>query len=161
MQTRQISEHIWNSRYRHVLDSGAAEQDIGESWRRVSTAVAAVEDDQEHWRQSFEEILTEYRFLPGGRILAGAGTGRHITLFNCFVMGSVADSIKCIFESFKESALTMQQGGGIGCDFSTLRPRWQPRFGKWRYGLRTTALYARLGTACVKLFCQPAQGAAP
>ncbi|RME63949.1 MAG: ribonucleoside reductase, partial [Alphaproteobacteria bacterium] len=60
------------------------------------------------------------------RILAGAGTGRDVTLFNCFVMGRIPDSLEGIFENLKEAALTMQQGGGIGYDFSTLRPRGAP-----------------------------------
>ena len=62
-------------------------------------------------------------FLPAGRILAGAGTGRSVTLFNCFVLGSIEDDLGAIFEGVKDAALTMQQGGGIGHDFSTLRPQ--------------------------------------
>ena len=68
-------------------------------------------------------FLSGYRFLPAGRILAGAGTGRSVTLFNCFVMGGLDDSMAGIFDGLKEAALTMQQGGGIGHDFSTLRPK--------------------------------------
>jgi len=67
--------------------------------------------------------LRDFQFLPGGRIQAGAGTERNVTLFNCFVMGSIEDSIPGIFAALEEGAITMQQGGGIGCDFSTLRPR--------------------------------------
>ena len=67
-------------------------------------------------------MLQSFRFLPAGRILASAGTDYGATLFNCFVMGSIDDSMAGIFERLKESALTMQRGGGIGCDFSTLRP---------------------------------------
>jgi ribonucleoside-diphosphate reductase alpha chain len=66
--------------------------------------------------------LSELRFLPGGRVIAGAGTGKQVTLFNCFVAGPIRDSIKDILDSLKETAVTMQQGGGIGCDFSNLRP---------------------------------------
>ncbi len=72
---------------------------------------------------AFCKVLREYRFLPGGRILAGAGTSRRVTLFNCFVMGAIDDSIEGIFDALKDGALTMQQGGGVGYDFSTLRPR--------------------------------------
>jgi len=72
--------------------------------------------------QRFLEILSDGRFLPGGRILAGAGTGRRVTLFNCFVMGTLDDSMRGIFRALEEGALTMQQGGGIGVDFSPLRP---------------------------------------
>ena len=74
-------------------------------------------------RHAFYGLLQDFKFLPGGRILAGAGTRHRVTLFNCFVMGGIEDSIAGIFETLKESALTLQQGGGIGLDFSTLRPR--------------------------------------
>ena len=67
--------------------------------------------------------MPNFGFLPAGRILAGAGTGRAVTLFNCFVMGRIEDDLAAIFDNVKEAALTMQQGGGIGHDFSTLRPR--------------------------------------
>jgi ribonucleoside-diphosphate reductase alpha chain len=67
--------------------------------------------------------LEDFKYLPAGRITAGAGTGRSVTLFNCFVMGTVPDSMGGIFDMLKEAALTMQQGGGIGYDFSTIRPR--------------------------------------
>ncbi|HEY9567615.1 MAG TPA: adenosylcobalamin-dependent ribonucleoside-diphosphate reductase, partial [Thalassobaculum sp.] len=78
------------------------------------------------WAGRFFDAMEGYRFLPAGRILAGAGTGRTVTLFNCFVMGTIPDSMEGIFESLKEAALTMQQGGGIGYDFSTIRPRGAP-----------------------------------
>ena len=67
--------------------------------------------------------MADFAFLPAGRILAGAGTGRAVTLFNCFVMGRIEDDLSSIFDNVKEAALTMQQGGGIGHDFSTLRPK--------------------------------------
>jgi ribonucleoside-diphosphate reductase alpha chain len=70
--------------------------------------------------------MGDLAFLPAGRILAGAGTGRAVTLFNCFVMGRIEDDLASIFDNVKEAALTMQQGGGIGHDFSTLRPRGAP-----------------------------------
>ncbi len=65
----------------------------------------------------------DFGFLPAGRILAGAGTGRDVTLFNCFVLGKIGDDLGSIFDAVKEAALTMQAGGGIGHDFSTLRPK--------------------------------------
>ena len=61
--------------------------------------------------------------MPAGRIIAGSGTARNVTLFNCFVMGVIPDSMSGIFDMLKEAALTMQQGGGIGYDFSTIRPK--------------------------------------
>ena len=73
--------------------------------------------------QAFAHALTGHKFLPAGRILAGAGTSRSVTLFNCFVMGTIPDSMDGIFSALREAALTLQQGGGIGYDFSTLRPK--------------------------------------
>jgi len=113
-----ISRHIWETRYR-----AAGEADIHASWRRVAQAIAQAEGDaQAQWADRFATLLDGFRFLPGGRILAGAGTGHRVTLFNCFVMGEIADDLENIFEALKEGALTMQQGGGVGYDFSTLRP---------------------------------------
>ena len=118
-----IARHVWETKYR--LAAGATcERDITESWRRIARALAAVETaDAAGWEARFFGILHDFRFLPGGRILAGAGTARNVTLFNCFVMGAIEDSIPGIFRALQEAAVTMQQGGGIGLDFSTLRPR--------------------------------------
>ncbi|MBS1219327.1 MAG: ribonucleoside-diphosphate reductase alpha chain [Proteobacteria bacterium] len=113
-----ISRHIWETRYRV-----AGEADICASWRRVARAVAQAEGaESDTWAGRFYNLLENFRFLPGGRILAGAGTGHRVTLLNCFVMGEIADDLESIFEALKEGALTMQQGGGVGYDFSTLRP---------------------------------------
>lgn len=117
-----ISRLVWETRYRW-----AAEPDITATWQRVARAVAVAEGaGREHRAREFEALLSGFRFLPGGRILAGAGTDRHVTLFNCFVMGPIGDSIDGIFDALKEGALTMQRGGGIGYDFSTLRPAGTP-----------------------------------
>ena len=96
---------------------------MADTWRRVARALAAVEADASRWEECFFGLLEDFKFLPGGRIQAGAGTKWHVTLFNCFVMGPVEDSIPGIFHALEEGAVTMQQGGGIGIDFSTLRPR--------------------------------------
>src|SRR6202000_102214 len=94
-------------------------------WSRVALALAQAETpDQRVGRAlGFARALSGHRFLPAGRILAGAGTGRAVTLFNCFVMGTIPDSMDGIFSALREAALTLQQGGGIGYDFSTLRPK--------------------------------------
>ena len=121
-----ISQDIWEMKYRFKPAFGpGADGSIEDSWRRVARAVAAAEnpEQQEYWEDTFFGILEDYRFLPAGRILAGAGTDRQVTLFNCFVMGRIPDSLDGIFTQLKEAALTMQQGGGIGHDFSTIRPR--------------------------------------
>ncbi len=118
-----ISRHVWETKYRYG-NHATRERTITDTWRRMSHALAAVEPrDAAVWEDRFFRILQDFRFLPGGRIHAGAGTARHVTLFNCFVMDTIEDSIPGIFRSLQESAVTMQQGGGIGLDFSTLRPR--------------------------------------
>ncbi|HXV41210.1 MAG TPA: adenosylcobalamin-dependent ribonucleoside-diphosphate reductase [Steroidobacteraceae bacterium] len=118
----EVSRFVWEARYR---DAGASppESRIEQCWRRVARAVAAAEQDPETRAREYLGILDGFRFLPAGRILAGAGTSRHVTLFSCFVMGTIEDSIEGIFDALKEGALTMQRGGGIGYDFSPLRPR--------------------------------------
>lgn len=120
----ELSERVWEQRYRHRRDDRPVDRTLADSWRRVARAAASMERTaaQAH-EESFFALLQDFHFLPGGRILAGAGTALHATLLNCFVMGAIEDSMDGIFGALKESALTMQQGGGIGCDFSTLRPR--------------------------------------
>ncbi len=118
-----ISRHIWATKYRYE-DSQIHEHSVSDTWRRVARAIAAVEaKDVTTWEAHFLSILSDFKFLPGGRISAGAGTSRNVTLFNCFVLGTIEDSIPGIFQALQEAAVTMQQGGGIGVDFSTLRPR--------------------------------------
>lgn len=119
-----IATHIWNTKYRDYRDGTAVDRNIMDTWQRVALAAAQAEtQDIAGWQQQFYQLLDDYHFLPGGRILAGAGTERDVTLFNCFVMGTVEDSMDGIFDALKEAAITMQQGGGVGYDFSTLRPR--------------------------------------
>ncbi len=122
--TGDVQTLVWASKYRDMPRSGPPERSVEDSHRRIAGAVSSVEPrDRGIWESRFRAILKDYRFLPGGRILAGAGTDRTVTLFNCFVMGVVEDSIPGIFRALEEGAVTMQHGGGIGVDFSTLRPR--------------------------------------
>ncbi len=119
-----IAEQIWDMKYRLKAQDGTAiDASVEDSWRRVARALAAVESDPQLWEDRFYKALEDFKYLPAGRITAGAGTGRSVTLFNCFVMGTVPDNMGGIFDGLKEAALTMQQGGGIGYDFSTIRPR--------------------------------------
>jgi len=123
----EIGAHVWSAKYRYRDAEGRAEADIRESWRRIANALAAVEPrEREGWRKRFYDALEDFGFLPAGRIQAGAGTDHRVTLFNCFVMGRIADDMESIFSNLYEGAITMQQGGGIGMDFSTLRPRGTP-----------------------------------
>ncbi len=119
-----ISRQIWNDKYRLKAPDGTpVDGTIEDTWRRVASALAAVETDPGTWAPRFYQALEDFRFLPAGRIISGAGTGRRVTLFNCFVMGDIADDLGSIFAHLREAALTLQQGGGIGYDFSTLRPK--------------------------------------
>jgi len=120
----EIAHHVWQTKYRYKEDSHLRDETIEDTWRRVARVIAAVEPhDREWWQNKFFEILKGCKFLPGGRILAGAGTGRRVTLFNCFVMGIIEDSLPGILGALSEGTLTLQQGGGVGYDFSTLRPK--------------------------------------
>ena len=123
-----ISQQIWDMKYRlkapaHGNVPGEPiDKTIEDTWRRVATALAAPEKDAGKWSQRFYEAVDDFQFLPAGRVVAGAGSARDVTLFNCFVMGAIPDDMGGIFAHLREAALTMQQGGGIGYDFSTLRP---------------------------------------
>lgn len=120
----ELSRRVWAQRYQYRCGDVAVDTDIAHTWRRVARAAATVEGvSADLWEAKFAELLRGFRFLPGGRILAGAGTELRATLLNCFVMGAIEDSMDGIFSALREGALTMQQGGGVGYDFSTLRPR--------------------------------------
>ena len=138
----RISEQIWDMKYRlkspavvkgEVVERAEVIHDLSveDTWTRIAGALAEVEPEEirGEMRDRFYDALSGFGFLPAGRITAGAGTDRSVTLFNCFVMGTVPDSMSGIFDALKEAALTMQQGGGIGYDFSTIRPRGCPVVG--------------------------------
>ena len=119
-----IAEQIWDMKYRFKKGDGTPiDETVEDTWRRIANALAAVEQDPALWQAKFYDALSDFKYLPAGRIIAGAGTARSVTLFNCFVMGTVPDSMGGIFDMLKEAALTMQQGGGVGYDFSTIRPK--------------------------------------
>jgi ribonucleoside-diphosphate reductase alpha chain len=129
-----ICEQIWNRKYRLITPNPDINNDetVNDTWNRIAAACANsvtqhnVSNRFAADKAAFLSILEDFNFLPAGRITAGAGSGRNVTLFNCYVMGTVPDDINGIFESLKEAALTMQQGGGIGYDFSPLRPAGSP-----------------------------------
>jgi len=120
-----IAEEMWDMKYRlKEYDGTPIDLTVHDTWERVANHLASCEEDPETWGKAFYEALESFKFIPAGRINAGAGTGdRKVTLFNCFVMGTIEDSLPGIYDGLKEAVLTMQQGGGIGYDFSTLRPQ--------------------------------------
>ncbi|HET9335821.1 MAG TPA: adenosylcobalamin-dependent ribonucleoside-diphosphate reductase [Sphingomicrobium sp.] len=123
-----LAEEIWTAKYRFQKPDGDGDSDFEATIARVSNAItgAEPEDRRDYWRDRFADALRGFRFIPAGRILAGAGTDRSVTLFNCFVMGAIPDSLEGIFSHLREAAITMQQGGGVGMDFSTVRPSGSP-----------------------------------
>ena len=122
--TAPIAEQIWDMKYRFkAADGTPIDATVEDSWRRIARALASVEKSPAKWEDKFYAALEDFKYLPAGRITAGAGTQRSVTLFNCFVMGTIPDSMGGIFDMLREAALTMQQGGGIGYDFSTIRPK--------------------------------------
>ena len=128
-QVSAISQQIWDMKYRFKgADGQPVDKTLADTWRRVATSVAEAEKPElrAEWAAKFEAAMADLEFLPAGRIIAGAGTARQVTLFNCFVMGAIPDDMGGIFAHLREAALTMQQGGGIGYDFSTLRPKGAP-----------------------------------
>ncbi len=136
-----ICEQIWNDKYRLTTPNESILDDLSveDTWKRIANACADAEittylektiHDPEmvaqERRYQFNEALRDFKFIPAGRIVAGAGSGRNVTLFNCYVMGTIPDDMGGIFEMLREAALTMQQGGGIGYDFTPLRPKNSP-----------------------------------
>ena len=120
-----IAEDIWNLKYRlkDPMTGDPIDMTVEDTWSRTANALAAAETNQQLWQGNFYAALEDWTYMPAGRIIAGASTERNVTLFNCFVMGTVPDDLKGIFDALSEAARTMQQGGGIGYDFSTLRPK--------------------------------------
>lgn len=126
-----LAEEIWTAKYRFKPDEGEGDGSFAETAERVARAVASAEAPEQRalWENRFRESIQDFRVIPAGRVLAGAGTERSVTLFNCFVMGTIPDSLEGIFQHLKQAALTMQQGGGVGMDFSTIRPSGSPVHG--------------------------------
>ncbi len=121
-----ISRKIWNDKYRlKTIEGHPVDDTVQDTWRRVANALAEAEPeaDRAKWADAYFSVMDTGEFSPAGRIIAGAGSGRNVTLSNCFTMGTIPDSMDGIFTHLREAALTMQAGGGIGYDFSTLRPK--------------------------------------
>ena len=98
-------------------------------WQRVAKEISSPEkttDLKKEWEEKFFWLLKDFRFIPGGRILFGAGQKRRATLLNCYYMPIKEDSIEGIFEWCKEAARTYSFGGGVGTDISILRPKGAP-----------------------------------
>lgn len=109
-----LSKEVWNKKYKDPSDAS-----IWQTCSRVAHALFPEDQDKSH---RVTELMHEGILVPAGRIISGAGTGNRVTLMNCYVMGTMEDSLDSIFKTLSQTALTMQMGGGTGTDFSTLRP---------------------------------------
>ncbi|WP_371224383.1 adenosylcobalamin-dependent ribonucleoside-diphosphate reductase [Roseovarius sp. 2305UL8-3] len=120
-----VARRIWRSKYQYRSKGRIIDQHVAHTWKRVAQGLAAAEtpDKRAAIEAQFYDAMSSYRLLPGGRILSGCGTARHVTLSNTFVMRTIPDSVEGIMDTAKQAALTMKMGGGIGFDFSTVRPK--------------------------------------
>jgi ribonucleoside-diphosphate reductase alpha chain len=94
-------------------------------WDRIAKALASVEKDKEYWYNQFLGLLFDFKFVPGGRVMHGAGredARRRPTLSNCYVVPIEEDSLEGIYRCITESAMVYRTGGGVGTDLSALRP---------------------------------------
>ena len=118
-----VAHAIWDMKYRFKERDGTpVDRTMDDTRQRVGRALAENETEV----RMFADAMHGWKFLPAGRILAGAGTDRQVTLINCFVLGQIDDSLSGILDGLKDAATAMQAGGGIGHDFSTLRPKGAP-----------------------------------
>ncbi|MBP8638866.1 MAG: adenosylcobalamin-dependent ribonucleoside-diphosphate reductase [Dictyoglomi bacterium] len=120
MELDRLSQEVWERKYRWE-----EEKSLDDNISRVAREAAKVEETDEkrrEWEEKFYQLMKDTKFLPGGRILAGIGTSMHQTLFNCFTLPVIDDSIEGIFEAVKLNAIIHSLGGGTGVNFSTIRP---------------------------------------
>ena len=126
MKLDGIREKVFLDRYALKDAKGSPiEKTPDEMWKRVAKGIAGVEKpkNRKKWEKKFYEVMTDFKFLPGGRILAGAGTGFDVTYYNCFVIPNPPDSRGGIMENLTQMIEIMAHGGGVGLNLSGLRPR--------------------------------------
>src|SRR6266702_5031904 len=121
-----IRQKVFMDRYSLKDSSGQPLEFYPEQlWTRVARGIAEVETTEEKkafWEKRFYEALSNFQFVPGGRILAGAGSGHQVTFYNCYVIPSPEDSRQGILDNLKTMTEIMARGGGVGINLSTLRP---------------------------------------
>jgi ribonucleoside-diphosphate reductase alpha chain len=126
MELSGVSQKVFLDRYALKDKQGnPIEKKPEEMWRRIAKAVSLVEkkENQKKWEKEFFWAMKDFKYVPGGRILAGAGSGFAVTFYNCFVIPSPKDSREGILETLKQMVEIMARGGGVGINLSSLRPR--------------------------------------
>ena len=129
MKLTGIREQVFLDRYSLKDDQGhPVEKTPEKMWHRVAKAVAAVEKKEvrNYWEKKFYEAMEDFKFVPGGRILSGAGSGYKVTFYNCFVIPSPKDSRDGILETLKQMVEIMARGGGVGIYLSSFLPPLAP-----------------------------------
>ncbi len=145
----EIRARVFYEKYALKDESGeVVERSPLDMWSRIAREIASVESDAKkaEWTEKFKWLLSDFRFLPGGRIMFGAGQGRKSTLLNCYVIPIREDSIEAIFDWCKEAARTYSYGGGVGTDISLLRPRGSP--------VNNSAVHSTGATSFMNLFSE-------
>src|SRR3989339_1029618 len=127
MQLTGIRSKVFLDRYALKDKEGKPiEQTPEEMWRRIARGVADNEKtvkEKKYWENEFYEAMNDFKLVPGGRILSGAGTGYKVTFYNCFVIPSPKDSRDGILDTLKQMVEIMARGGGVGINLSSLRPK--------------------------------------
>ena len=126
MKLKGLSEKVFLDRYSlKDKDGKSVEKKPEEMWSRIAKAVSKVEkkSKQKKWEKEFYSVLKDFKYVPGGRILSGAGTGFAVSFYNCFVIPSPVDSRGGILETLGQMVEIMARGGGVGINLSSLRPR--------------------------------------
>lgn len=112
----EVLEQIWKDRYCKNNES------LSDNYMRVARQCGKSQTEIE----KFLKVMEERQFFPAGRTMSNAGIGKNLTLNNCFLAPQISDSLEDIFDKVKLGAITHQKGGGIGYDFSQIRPRGTP-----------------------------------
>lgn len=126
MKLDGVRQKVFLDRYSLKDEAGTSlEKTPDEMWRRVAKAIASVEKgkNRKKWEKKFYDAMYDFKFLPGGRILSGAGTGFEVSYFNCFVIPNPPDSRGGIMENLTQMIEIMARAGGVGLNLSSLRPR--------------------------------------
>jgi ribonucleoside-diphosphate reductase alpha chain len=126
MELTGIRNTVFLDRYALKDEKGTPiEKTPEEMWRRISHAIAQKERKakRSYWEEKFYNAMQDFVFVPGGRILSGAGTGYKVTFYNCFVLPSPHDSRQGILKTLTQMIEIMSRGGGVGINLSSLRPR--------------------------------------
>ena len=122
-----VRKKVFLDRYALKDEAGNSIEEYPEQmWRRVARGIAQAEKNKKlksKWEEKYYKAMDDFKFVPGGRILSGAGTGFAVTYYNCYVLPSPSDSRDGILDNLKEMIEIMSRGGGVGINLSSLRPR--------------------------------------